>query len=452
MTIQAFQGQDYELNDPVRLQALLGAMGGVIANQAQTITNIQAGAPVQLTQGQLTNMVGGILAGQAQPHAIQAIDPVLTRRNNQDTPYEEHQVPAGMKDVKSIKDARPFTGERSDAKPFLTRLKAYFQARPNAMKFTKNRILYTVDLMGARKCRIWSSMVRKAIAEQLDNEYYFNNWDEFQAAFIKMFGLTNETQPYLARLFAYKMGKDKDLKDFVAYFEHLRSESKLPKDQAFFHLKRATREDLRSALFMRKPPPANYDEWMESLEEIQTQNNDLQEFEGFNALGTKSRGSSYHPSYKKQGHRQPSVDPDAMQVDAINMKKGKRPMKKSSKPSRKDSSKSSRLPPHPTSKKPVDKPRASGSKTDFKCFACDKPGHYSRNCTTRKKEIPIEYIRQMGMLLETIEDSKNQNESDSEEDEHIYNPDSGSEEEEEEDLIKLESEESDEQSGDDLDF
>ena len=150
---------------------------------------------------------------------------VLTRGGTtEDTPYEEHQVPAGMKDVKSIKDARPFTGERSDAKPFLTRLKAYFQARPNAMKFTKNRILYTVDLMGARKRRIWSSMVRKAIAEQLDNEYYFNNWDEFQAAFIKMFGLTNETQPYLARLFAYKMGKDKDLKDFVAYFEHLRSE------------------------------------------------------------------------------------------------------------------------------------------------------------------------------------------------------------------------------------
>ena len=168
-------GQDYDLNNPQALNGLLTGLSQTIATQQQVITNLQTN-PGGLTTQQFQAIIAAITPQPpAPPQVIRTINPVLSTAGNQ-VHYEEHQVPTGFKDVKGFPDPEPFTGFKTDAEPFMERLKAYFQAKPEAMKFTKNRILYATTLMKASGTNAWSQLVRKAIALETNNEYYHDNW------------------------------------------------------------------------------------------------------------------------------------------------------------------------------------------------------------------------------------------------------------------------------------
>jgi hypothetical protein len=88
---------------------------------------------------------------------------------------EEHAPPAGIQDVKGYPSPKPFTGRQTDAVPFLSRLKAFYTAKPNAMKFTRNRILVACEYMAdSTISKSWANLVRKAIAEGINNNNYYD--------------------------------------------------------------------------------------------------------------------------------------------------------------------------------------------------------------------------------------------------------------------------------------
>ena len=130
MTIQNFNGHDYDMDDDVQVQALMTAMAGIISNQSVAITTanntinaLQLGQPIALQPAQFQQLIAG-RQQQQQPQAINVVNPVMTARaraqNAQaaDVMYEEI-IPEGMKDSKTIKDAREWNGTKEDAKPFI---------------------------------------------------------------------------------------------------------------------------------------------------------------------------------------------------------------------------------------------------------------------------------------------------------------------------------------------
>ena len=151
-----------------------------------------------------------------------------------------------------------------------------------------------------------------------------------------------------------------------------------------------------------------------------------------------------------------------MQIDAIGDRRNKdhnRKTKKSKFQKKTITGKppARRLPPHPnaagsskgsSSSKPLSSKLSS--KTAFNCFACNKPGHYAQNCKTKTTDIPIEYIRSMGCLLEAYRDQ--QAEEDEEEDQEGDSDEDKEDEQSDDDLINLESNEEDENDEDELGF
>ena len=161
-----FNSVDYNLNDATENMNYLAAVSGFIGQQQQTIQALQ-NAPA-LNQAQFQQLVAAITPAAQRTTGVR--NPVLSRPGIE-VHYEEHPVPTGIEDVKSFPDTDPFNGQKTDAEPFMDRLKAYFAAKPKAMKFTKNRILYSCTLLKDPHSQPWAALVRKAIANGINNEY-----------------------------------------------------------------------------------------------------------------------------------------------------------------------------------------------------------------------------------------------------------------------------------------
>jgi len=408
-----FGGQSYDLTRGADLNALFAAMGATITHQHQTITQLQTNPPPNPQIQQLVNALT-----PAAPRVGGVTNPVLsTPQNNVD--YEEHHVPTGIEDIKSFEVPSPFTGAHTDAHNFMIRLQAYFSAKPKAMRFTKNRILLTVQLLKKAISRHWAELVERSVSQGVNDSNYFDNWDAFKAEFLKRYGLPNPKQFYLREMMKFRQHPKLGCKRYADEFERLRIESGTDKDTAFFHLKQGTYRPYREQLIlMHNPRRDTYDSWVEGLEQLQSDIDQSREFAYGDSTAAYARRPFQGQSAAHQRPAQASQDNygDPMHVDAINPPKGKRQQprrgipKPASRPPPQKKKTSNRLPPHPTaasSSKSKPKPTRLDD-PDFRCFICDGKGHYSRDCNANPKTIGMQRIQQLGMMVESAMDLKSQ--------------------------------------------
>ncbi|KAF9642454.1 hypothetical protein BDM02DRAFT_3193205 [Thelephora ganbajun] len=350
----------YDLDIPAQLNACLANMGTVINRQATTIENLRA-TPGMNPQ-QLTELIAAIRPGQANANGVE--NPVLSTPGN-NIAYEEHSVPAGMDDVKGFPTPDPFSGQQTDAAPFIIRLKAYCTAKPKAMRFTRNRILFACDLLKNYRSHTWSKLVRRSIAEETNNDYYYDSWEDFLAEFLKRYGLVNETQHWYQLMTNCEQENGTDCKAYIDEFERRRVEAKTTKENAFYFLKKGNFTKATFTLCLTK-----------------IENSDMVE----SLQPETSTSTNYEP----------------MDVDAVKHVKPK-PTNKSLRKKEDEPRRQNRLPPHPSSSNrrlPPPKPREPYRKRPLYCFVCDQPGHFAKECKAKINEIKITHIQQLGLALE----------------------------------------------------
>ena len=198
--IITFDGQQYDTSDPAQTTNLVAAMGQTLTRQNTSIQALRALVPTVQAPSRVMNPVLSTVTAPAY--------------------MEEHTIPTGMEDVKGFPTPSAFTGQKTDAEPFMVRLKAYFAAKPKASKFTKNRILLTLSLLKENpRSAAWAKLVERSIANEINDQYYYDGWDRFQAEFLKRFGLTNLKQHYFNRMTQTKQGKDDECTTFCDTFE-----------------------------------------------------------------------------------------------------------------------------------------------------------------------------------------------------------------------------------------
>ena len=412
-----FNGIRYDLNSQTEAAAYMAALAEALTLQQNTIRDLrtQAGG---MNAEQMAQLIAAINPAPT-PRDQRVVNPVLSTNGTQ-VYLEQHPVPAGIKDVKSFPHPDSFKGTKTDAEPFISRLKAYFMAKPEAMKFTQSRILYATEHLKNPLTNPWASLVRKAISEGLNNAYYYDNWDNFQTEFLKRYGLTDRPQHYFIRMTQYHQFPSQDCKSFTDEFERLRVESNTTKENAFYYLKKGTLSTLRSHLNFRTDSPDNYDDWIKALVQFQSK---LDQERSFNQMGQQRRTTQYHGNQGGRSYTQnpsqsrPLPPGDPMDIDALahqrrQQQKGKVPDSRK-KPFQKNippSKPSNRLAPHPnapsSSKKPFTGAPRPQNRSPFFCFICNGQGHYARDCKASINELSLQHIQQMAMAMEASMDAR----------------------------------------------
>ena len=376
-TTISLDGTDYDLNTEPGLAAYLYAANNKMQQQQTTIQTLQT-APA-LTQQNFNQLITAL--NPAQHTVGQVKNEVLSTPHN-DVMMEEHVVPAGITDIKDVKSPDPFNGFKQDALDFMVCLKAYFVAKPKAMRFTRSRILFACDFLKHPKTAHWAALVRKVIAEGTNNDYYYDNWDNFEKEFLQLYGLTNATQYYFKKLTSYVQDEGQDCKDFTDNFKHLRLAANADKNNAYY-LEGATLPAFRLCLFTSDSPPQNYNQFVEQLVKLQNQ---LDKFKGFGQprqLFQPCRNIPPMQAPPQQRQQMPKGYGDPMDVDNLKHQKGKQPQRGKAAPTNKFQVKkgAGRLAPHPTaSTSRAPPPTVSGPRKPFYCYICDGEGHYARNC------------------------------------------------------------------------
>ena len=424
-----FGNQQYDLNVPAELNAYLLAMHAALQVQNQTIQNLQAApAQPQMTQQQFNTLIGAVAQQQAPVQA--PINPITTARAGRDTTYEIFPPSAGHVDMKDFPSPQNFTGAKTDADPVRDRLAAYFQAKAKAYQYTKNRILYACSLLQqVERTKDWANLVRKAITLSLNNNNYYDSWQDWKDEFIRRNGLTNPAEYYFRRMIEYKQQPGQDCKSFTDGFENLRAKTTLDKLAAFFYLKANTRPRLRTTLIVNTGnPPQTYDDWVAALGRLQAQLDDVREINA----GEQHR---YQPPSGKKPYV-PQGFGDPMNVDFVGQKKGKNPKKSKvqQKPPQKRQG-APRLAPHPTapSSSRPNKPRSN------ECFLCGKEGHFARECGSKRAQWSETHIRQMAIAMEASLDLRSQAEDESDDDDDVLAQVQGEDDEDDDDdLITFE--------------
>ena len=407
-----FNGVPYDINNAGELQSYLAILSTTIGNQQHTIntqnTALQGLQNAPALNQQQFNQLITTLTPPAQ-RVAQVRNPVLSTPGN-DVYFEDDPPLAGIEDVKSFPEPKPFTGHQSDAEPFMIRLKAYFTAKPKAMRFTRNRILVACGLLTSNRTAAWAALVRKAIATGTNNGYYYDNWQNFHDDFIKRYGLTNAPQYYFRQMTTYRQLQHQDNKSYTDEFERLRAEAGTPKDAAFYYLQMGTLAPYRSRLIMRENPPDNYDDWVAALVKMQQQFDRDREYR--QAGGMQYFQRRMQPQYAAPSQQQlpPGVP---MDVDALKHKGKQGPPKKSGQVKAKPKppvKPAYRLPPHPNAASSSSKTKPAypqKTKRPFYCFICDGEGHYARDCKATISQVDIQHVRQLGMAVEEAFISQN---------------------------------------------
>ena len=389
-----FNGRVYDLSSVAQAMEHANATSAFITDMANTVNVLrtQMNQPPVQPQPQQQQLVAALqTAFQSPPFQIPRNEALSTPGN--DVLHEDHPPAAGFKDVK-VSPPAPFNGRPGDAKPFLQRFEAYIHMRANALRLTKTRIIVIANLMQEHPpTREWVTAVTTAITgNQGTSPFYFDNWDNFKAAFIKQFGITDEGDHYQNLLFKMQQGNTQ-WETFFIHFEKVRNEAKFSKDQAFFFLKRATNKQLLKDIMSVHPSPKTYDAFCEiALAKTQDARANSRLMSTLNPASVSRFGQQ--SSRPAADHTLVSQGGNMMDVDAIkHKKKGKG--KPQSKPQPKPNPRPSQAP-HPAaaayriptgnsgfSRPPV--PRGV-------CFRCRQPGHMAINCRTPIKEISHDHV------------------------------------------------------------
>ena len=298
-------------------------------------------------------------------------DPVLTRRERRQVNREIFKAPPGAVNIKT-ELPKEFDGTLVDAEPFETRMLSYFARRAKDMQTFKARALVTLSLLKGKRTKRWAEQVEKAIANDIDNAYYFGTWESFMKEFHTLYGIPDYENHYWRSLMRFKFPEKGNLRTSFDAFEALRLRSNRSKDEAFPFLLQALPPNLRFQLSLQSNAPETYDQWVDQIVRVQNVKNREYEFRRSMATPVFQAPQKAEPQYMP-------MDIDALEqmIAAIKAKKAGNAKKKA--PTKKPLVKKSAGPGR-SSGKPNFKPRQPRDKSKDKCHGCGKLGHWAGEC------------------------------------------------------------------------
>ena len=297
-------------------------------------------------------------------------DPVLTQRNGRQINREVFRAPPGAVNIKT-ELPKEFDGTLVDAEPFETRMLSYFARRAKDMQTFKARALVTLSLLKGKRTKRWAEQVEKAIANDIDNAYYFGTWESFMKEFHTLYGIPDYENHYWRSLMKFQFPEKGNLRTAYDSFEALRLRANRSKEEAFPFLLQALPPNLRFQLSLQSNAPEDYDSWVEQLARVQNVKNREHEFRRSMAMPV------FRAPQKETQYVPMDVDALEQMVAAIKAKKAGNAKKKA--PTKKPLVKKSPGPGR-SSGKPNFKPRQPRDKSKDKCHGCGKLGHWAGEC------------------------------------------------------------------------
>ena len=372
------------------------------------------------------------------------VDPVWTIRNP--LPHAANQKlhdnppPTGARDIKGAKYPAPFTGQKSDARPFIRRLEAFWSLTPKASRLSRTRNLIACQLINTEPASSWASAVTESITLFKDDQYYYYDWDSFKEAFIKSFGVPNE-QAYAMNTLTNRTQGYSEIIPFITDFERLQKEAGLSDDAALFFFKKNLNLRLFNEVSKVRPEPINLKDWKREAIACDRTHQTAQDFrynqrnDRFSAKTSSKPFSSFTfrptptPHVPHGALLSSTQDPNAMMVDALSHKRKKGKGKDKKPPSKPKPVRA----PLPAPKRPAPPPpypgRAGQSKfvmADARCHRCGLKGHFMRDCVTKMNELSEEHIRQLAEFAlqrditeDELEEGSQQGSNDEEEDTEV---------------------------------
>ena len=392
-----------------------------MANQPPTIA--QLADTIVALQAQITTLQGqqqGITAHQLQ-QVLQAVNTpthtafnpgvnqVLTARARQldihapDVPNEDHAPIPGAPNIKSTKPPSPFSGHKSDARPFLDRVDAWFTLVPDTYRLTRSRILATCGLITSRPADSWAISVLNAVTRNEDTPYYYDNWEDFKGEFLRNFGIANESEEALNAIMRIQQG-NLELSVFTAEFLRLKVLSRISDEAAVREYRRGLERKLFYQVSYLNPQPTTLEEWIIAARQRDLTIRDARTFDAINRSG---RGSvqnhppprtmnatfpqQSNPPYRPPHH--PQRDPNAMDVDRVDTRDARVRDVRFQTPT------ASRMGTAPPTilKRPV--ATSSRPERPINCFRCGRPGHMARECKVAINNISEQHLQ---VLMNTL--------------------------------------------------
>ncbi|KAF9789689.1 hypothetical protein BJ322DRAFT_1178524 [Thelephora terrestris] len=441
------QGQRYDLRDPVQSVTLLGLLGQTLAEETRHRRQLEAGlighADVaeqarQRIEGleqqlnaanppapdQWQNLLTALQQGRAPPAPVP--NPITTARLGVPTNFKEY--PGTGKDIKAIKLPDPFNGRANHADPFIQSLETYFAQKPESMKAAKTRILTACSLINGWPESQWAQQVAGAVTSMRDNDYYFDDWSLFAAAFDEHFGVPEKKQNYFVQLTQLQQGK-MPWPSFQAEFDRLTRESGTQQAQAFMYLKAATNPYLKALICRQLPIPTTYLDWCTRANSHYQNIMSERQMKTFNhgtSRDNLNRGQSFQYTPRRAAPQNDQVHyGEPMDISAVQSTHIKHTFNRKGRPAPQKVGAPGPSYSRPQRPQQTSKPREKGQfkpsqgkdsskpgKTGYQrpdsanrsvCYRCGQPGHFKNACTTPLAQISEHHIAQLVERFEAAE-------------------------------------------------
>jgi hypothetical protein len=395
-------------NNPTNAQMLQELQA--LRAQVQAMQQGQTGLSVQQVQQLLA---GAMTQVQTNPVVTPMFNPgvnaVLTARaraihaNAADILNEDHPPAPGAPNIKATKPPPAFSGQKEDARPFLDRVDAWFALVPVTYRLTKSRLLATCSLITSKPADAWATAVLNAVAKDEDTPYYYDNWVTFKKDFLVHFGIANEEEDARTKLMRIIQGS-MELSVFTAEFLRLQQRAGMSDDAALHEYKRAIFRPIYYQVCNLVPQPNTLAAWITAARERHQVAVEARRFDQINRGGPQPvarppgqappRAPFFPrppiPPYRAPHH--PTRDPNAMDVDSINVRGPTTPKVSFRTPLTTPANARSTTGPS-ILKRQVPAPSNATRDRVPGCYRCGKPGHFMRDCTTNVNAIDEQHVQ-----------------------------------------------------------